>query len=212
MPKIVDPDQRRRHIVDAVERLIVRSGVESASLRNVADEAGLNVGSVRHYVDSQEAMLVAAYGSLVEGFTRRLEATIVAAATSGADPFAQVMEVLGQTLPLDEERRREVVIYFAFAEASRTIVSLQPHTHDLVEGLRYVCSQSLEHLGVPEDGRRAIALASLIDGLAFSMIHAPDLTSPEDALALVRDHLQGLLSSRGSRRRSTTRPPSRETR
>ena len=57
MPKLVDHDQRRREIAAALTRLIVRVGVEGASVRAVAAEAGWSMGAVRYYFGTQEELL-----------------------------------------------------------------------------------------------------------------------------------------------------------
>ena len=49
-------------------------GLERASLREVADEAGLAVGSVRHYFSSSEELLAHSFGVAVDRITGRLEA------------------------------------------------------------------------------------------------------------------------------------------
>lgn len=46
MPKQVDHDERRREIATAVLRLVTTGGVEAASLRTVAGEAGVSMGAV----------------------------------------------------------------------------------------------------------------------------------------------------------------------
>ncbi|MEI5134937.1 TetR family transcriptional regulator [Streptomyces libani] len=57
MPKQVDREARRREVVDALFRVAVRDGLQRASLRAVADEARLNIGSVRHYFAGQEELM-----------------------------------------------------------------------------------------------------------------------------------------------------------
>ena len=57
MPRQVDHQERRRHIGQAVLRLISTHGLEAASLRNVAAEAGVSMGTVQHYFDDKQAML-----------------------------------------------------------------------------------------------------------------------------------------------------------
>lgn len=189
----MDPEERRRHIVEAVERLIMRSGVEAASLRNVADEAGLNVGSVRHYFASHESMLVAAYESLVAGFEVRAGATVERVLTDGSlSPVGRAVAVLSEALPLDEERRREVVIYFAFAESSRWNAALEPYKHQLLRGLRELSRWVLVAVGV-SDETEVEAMAALLDGLSFAMIHAPDAMSADVAQGVVRSRLEALV-------------------
>jgi len=57
VPKQVDHQERRQHIGAAVLRLIATRGLEAASLRNVAAEAGVSMGTVQHYFTSKQEML-----------------------------------------------------------------------------------------------------------------------------------------------------------
>lgn len=56
----IDPRERRRDIVRAAFRLVVAEGVAGMSLRKVAAESGLNIGSVRHYFRGHDELLIAA--------------------------------------------------------------------------------------------------------------------------------------------------------
>ncbi|MGB3635817.1 MAG: TetR family transcriptional regulator, partial [Rubrobacteraceae bacterium] len=60
MPKIVDHEERRRELAEAVWRVILRDGVEGVSVRNVAAEAGWSTGALRHYVGTKEDLLASA--------------------------------------------------------------------------------------------------------------------------------------------------------
>jgi TetR/AcrR family transcriptional regulator, transcriptional repressor of bet genes len=48
MPKQVDHEERRQEIAAAVVRLVTTRGIETASLRTVASEAGVSMGAVQH--------------------------------------------------------------------------------------------------------------------------------------------------------------------
>ncbi|HWT95113.1 MAG TPA: TetR family transcriptional regulator C-terminal domain-containing protein, partial [Solirubrobacteraceae bacterium] len=110
MPKHVDHDQRRDELADAVWRLVVREGVEAASLRRVAAEAGWSVGSVRHYFATQHELLTFAMELVVTRATARLQTT-----PPGPDAPATAAALLGQLLPLDDERRAEMQVWLAFS-------------------------------------------------------------------------------------------------
>jgi AcrR family transcriptional regulator len=70
VPKIVDVEQRRADLTDAAARLIARSGIESATMREVAAEAGLTTGALTHYfTDKHELLLTTFQASLFPGFT-----------------------------------------------------------------------------------------------------------------------------------------------
>ena len=65
MPKQVDREERRRDIAAAVLRIVTTRGVEAASLRTVAAEAGVSMGAVQHYFTTKDEMLrfALAYGN-----------------------------------------------------------------------------------------------------------------------------------------------------
>lgn len=50
MPARIDAEERRQYVIDAAFRLIVAEGLEGLTLRKVAAEANLNIGSVRHFL------------------------------------------------------------------------------------------------------------------------------------------------------------------
>lgn len=58
MPKIVDHDLQREEFAKAAMRLIGREGLEGVTMRAVAAEAGLSYGSLFHYFDSKDELLM----------------------------------------------------------------------------------------------------------------------------------------------------------
>lgn len=59
-------------LAEAVWRVIRRDGLEHASVRNVAREAGLSMGSLRHYFSTQSELLIFALRLVIERIDRRL--------------------------------------------------------------------------------------------------------------------------------------------
>ena len=57
MPKIVDHEQRRAEIAEALWRVVARQGLEGATIRAVAAEAGWSRGIVEHYFDNKDELL-----------------------------------------------------------------------------------------------------------------------------------------------------------
>lgn len=129
VPKIVDAGERRQEVVDAVFRIIATDGLERASLREVAAEAGLAVGSVRHYFASSEELLVHSFAVVVDRITGRLTAAgrAVSRLSPGTDEHrAAVLTLLGQFLPLDEQRAVDCCVWLAFKNAARIKTFLAP--------------------------------------------------------------------------------------
>lgn len=59
-------------ILDAVEALVSRHGVEALTTTHVADEAGYAVGTIYQYFSNRTALLIAAHDRLLERLTGQL--------------------------------------------------------------------------------------------------------------------------------------------
>ena len=57
MPKIVDHDERRLELVDATWRIIARLGIEGATMREIATEAGFANGALKPYFPTRDTLL-----------------------------------------------------------------------------------------------------------------------------------------------------------
>lgn len=200
VPRVVDPVARRQSIAEAVFRVVLREGVEQASLRNVAEEAGLAIGSVRHYFDSHDDLIVFAMDALAEGIGTRLLAHLAELSSSG-DRRAVTERMLCEVLPLDDRRRDEAVLWLAFATAARTRPMLAPQAEQLYDGLRSLVRRILE--GARSSGRLAAfadvpletqRLSALLDGITVDAVLHPDRMPPELMLTLLRGHLDGLMA------------------
>ncbi|MDH3441029.1 MAG: TetR family transcriptional regulator C-terminal domain-containing protein [Gammaproteobacteria bacterium] len=72
MPKIVDHEAQRHRFAEAAMRLIARYGLEGVTMRAVAGEAGLSYGSLFHYFESKDDLLMHAVRHSMELQTRRV--------------------------------------------------------------------------------------------------------------------------------------------
>ncbi|MGI5505783.1 TetR/AcrR family transcriptional regulator [Lentzea sp. CA-135723] len=197
-PRVVDPVARRQAVAEAVFRVVVRDGVEQASLRNVAVEAGLSIGSIRHYFDNHDAVVVFAVEFLIDSVDQRVFEH-VKTMRDPADPRRPGERVLAEVLPLDDRRRDEAVLWLAFATAARTRSSLLPHAERLYDGLRKLCRRALTVMS--EAGTIAAThdlaleterLASLINGLTVDGVLHPDRMTPDLTVSVLRAHLDSL--------------------
>jgi AcrR family transcriptional regulator len=67
-----DKHERHHAILDAAERLLLRSPERIANVAEVADEAGLAKGTVYLYFPSKEVLLLAVHERNIDGFFRAL--------------------------------------------------------------------------------------------------------------------------------------------
>ncbi|RZS43468.1 TetR family transcriptional regulator [Herbihabitans rhizosphaerae] len=203
MPKIVDPEARRRDVAEAVFRVVARDGFASASLRNVADEAGLAIGSVRHYCGSHEQLMAIAFDALNDSFTARFMPHVGKVETTeprSPERQALVEAMLAEFLPLDEQRTREIVVWLEFSIAARGDSRYRPYVRRISSGMRMIVRRILD--GSRDAGQLAgdidldeetDRLAALIDGLALTAVTTPEAIPPERTMEVLRAHLGTLL-------------------
>ncbi len=89
--------ERIEQILDAFERSIVQYGLDGATLQRVADEAGVKLSMINHYIGKREALVKA----MVERFIER---------------YRQDTDAFLASCP--PERRLEELLGFYFSEAS----------------------------------------------------------------------------------------------
>ena len=69
-----DPDSKKRHILEAARRLLIKRGFQDIVLDDVAHAAGVAKGTLFLYYKSKEELFAAALTDLVEGLGLELEA------------------------------------------------------------------------------------------------------------------------------------------
>ncbi|UKA53063.1 TetR family transcriptional regulator C-terminal domain-containing protein [Arthrobacter sp. FW305-BF8] len=204
MPKIVDAAQRRQEIVGAVCRIIATDGLEGASLREVADEAGLAVGSVRHYFESSDDLLAYSFTAVSGRILTRLNEALtgLGPAADGADEDLAVLTLLGEFLPLDEERALDACAWLAFRNAARTRPFLAAEADRSHRAVAAVVGQVINRLVREQDATADDAgpqlvtaaehLLATLDGLAMHALLQPGWMSPEMCRDVLELHIEGL--------------------
>jgi AcrR family transcriptional regulator len=109
VPKIVDHDERRLELVDATWRIIARLGIEGATMREIALEAGFANGALKPYFPTKDTLLEFAFGHVFNRTNRR-----IARVTEGKSGLSALRAFCLEVLPLDEERVNEARIVIPF--------------------------------------------------------------------------------------------------
>ncbi len=177
--------------------MILDRGISAVSVRTVAEQAGLVVGSLRHVFPTRAELLSFSAELMVERATGRVLAT-----PWSDDPQQYALDVITRLLPLEPDSRAELEINLALVAecpAQPSLGGIRDHAHaQLLE----VCVRLVELLtGLPRDPELIVTarrLHAIVDGLALHLLHAePDDT--EWALAIIRDEIARIAGSRGSR-------------
>jgi AcrR family transcriptional regulator len=203
MPKQVDPGARRRDVVDALFRVVVRDGLQRASLRTVADEASLNIGSLRHYFTSQQQLMRFAMQAMLDRVSDRLLRRLDGIGeVRTLPPVAQrrfLADLLAELLPLDEDRRAEVTVFLDFVTAARTNPAFADLAEKAAQGTRTLVRRTLGRLQELGAIRTDLdldleteRLAALVDGLSLNAVLQPGILGAETCAAILYGHLDTL--------------------
>ncbi|MFB9473547.1 TetR/AcrR family transcriptional regulator [Nonomuraea salmonea] len=201
MPKIVDHDERRREVMSAARRVIVRDGIDAATTRAIAKEAGYSNGVLAHYFADKDEILLSALRQSHE----RIRARLTAKVEGASGPLAALRELLLDNLPLDADRAQETRLEVSFwsrslateelaevqrAEASdlrAAVRALLDRAHEAGE-LRHGVPSAPSAPSAPKDPSTsdelddlAEELLALVDGLSLHLLLYPGRLSRERA-------------------------------
>jgi TetR/AcrR family transcriptional regulator, transcriptional repressor of bet genes len=107
MPKIVDHAERRDVIAHFACRVVADYGFEQATVARIARAAGYTTGMVAHYFESKQEIILAALRLML----LRIEQRLTRERNSGE---ANLLDVLSEALPIDEQRFTECAFWMAF--------------------------------------------------------------------------------------------------
>ncbi|MFG3115958.1 TetR/AcrR family transcriptional regulator [Streptomyces sp. NPDC048197] len=196
MPKKVDHEARRQEISAALWRIAVTRGLDGASLRDVAAEAGISLGRLQHYFRTKDEMLLFALRRINQLAADRVRERIEALAGEPT-PREVLRACLSGMLPLDEKSRTGLLVGAAYyvravhdpalrAEAQQGI----PQLRDFFAGQLQRAAERGELAPERATEEEAMLLISLVDGLAtYALL---DVHQPETALRLLDRHLENL--------------------
>lgn len=194
MPKVVDHEERRRELAEAVWRIVRRDGIDHASVRAVAAESGWSSGSLRHYFPTQDALL---------GFAMELAYLRFLARLEKIDTTAGNREVLRslahEMLAMDEDRRVEAAVLLSFLPRAM----VEPSLHEMERfGTRQLYDEIARVLTAAQQAgelragvvplKAARLLVALIDGLNIHHGLGPDEVTAEEMVEALDERLDSL--------------------
>jgi len=194
VPKIVDHDHKRKIIVEAAWNIIEKEGIEKASIRRIASEAGMSTGALRHYFSNQDELLL----FIMEYFLARGKERSENKSWS-KKPLIAVQETLLELVPVDRDKQTETSVWLVFAIRSLTSVALNTKKDELTEGEYILMEALLEILikagYVNKDINieiEKLRLSVVIEGLSIHALLRPDIFTIEKTEQIITHHLNEL--------------------
>ncbi|WP_285733015.1 TetR/AcrR family transcriptional regulator [Nocardiopsis sp. ATB16-24] len=203
MPKIVDHEQRRRELAEALWRIIGEAGPAAVSIRSVAAEAGWSPGALRHYFRTREELLLFAMDLAEERATQRI-LDLDKTRSPHTPLLERAAEYAEQLLPLDRTRRAE---YRAW-EAAGTLGELDRDRERRWNSQRRLYRQLVAGLigaSVPDPflphpdpwvEEWSGYLHTHVDGLALQLVTTPGLIDADGARRRLRGFLARIQQAR----------------
>ncbi|MFD0050777.1 TetR/AcrR family transcriptional regulator [Actinomycetes bacterium NPDC127524] len=194
MPKIVDHQKQKEKLAEAAWRIIAEEGMEHATVRRVAKEAGISLGSLRHYFPTQSELLLFSMQLVLERIRKRASSLKLE-----GPPVEDMKLILREILPVDEQKRYETEVWLAFTVKAMSEPSLRKFSNEIYEETKsaiFFIIQSLENLGLASPNLDVFLeterLYALIDGLALHHLQKGDEVTPKLMESVIELHLESL--------------------
>ena len=198
MPKIVDHEERRREIVEAMWRVVEQAGFAAVSIRSVAAEAGMSKAAIGHYFPKRSDVIASAVERDIGTVTSELVELDLDTCTIDV-AVAALMVVI----PTTEQRRRHSQVWLSLLAAqdpdpdiSRSLTHLNVTVR---VGLMVVLRAFRKQGGVAASRDLLVESArlhALVDGLSLQALTDPTTMPPAQVETLVRLHLEDLAQPR----------------
>lgn len=154
----------------ALLEIAARNGLEAASVREVANEAGVSIGAVQHHFPTKDEMLAYSFRALADRVLKRLSSV-----DPDIDPARSLFSALSQLLPLDDQRGSEAHVMGAFAVRAVTSPSLSAIRSATLFTIRSGLATVLIRMEIPDPETRAALLLAAVNGLSLDAVSSPEL-------------------------------------
>ena len=176
--------ETQEQILDAAMEVIVRDGLDSTSMRAVAEEADVSLGLLSYHFDGKENLVVAAFqraaDQLIDHTSRRID-------EAGTDPRERIRAALRSWFDPEFSDLEHLEIWTAIWAVGRTNDEVAAAERDLYERsadlLRDAISDGRPSLSPDAVSRRVTDVIALQNGLWINWNRWADLDALERGLA-----------------------------
>ena len=177
-------ERRRNSILEAAIQVVRNGGVDSITHRNVAQEAGVPLGSITYYFESREVLITEALRHYMRRIERRAEKMVNERLGRPKERELTIDTILDLLVETDIAQEMCVVEYELIVYAARKEELLREvRTYRL--GFESQLAAALEQVGVPRPVLGARTLLNVVDGFDVER-----LIRPEDKATDLRQRLE----------------------
>lgn len=196
MPKIVDQKARRAHVAEAAVRVIARDSFEGMNMRAVAKEAGISYGSLFHYFESKEAVLLETVQHVING-----QEMAFTSAKHSVSPLQTLTRLLVEDTVVNGKTFDAHAVWISFLAQSiynKRLAERHKRIHELwLSTLENFLDNAKKRDEIRKDVNcrdEAIALWVLCAGISQRALLNPKSLPVRKQKSLIRDYLSKLRS------------------
>jgi AcrR family transcriptional regulator len=182
VPRLVDHSERRHELAAAAARVIARSGVAGATLREVAAEAGWTTGALTHHFTGKRELLRFTLEASLEGRWARRQAR------RSLSPAEALRATLVDALPTDDASTLHWTVTMAFCAQASGDPELAITQRDAYREFRTDVAALVSAADIAH-GEAAITeaerLIALLDGVALQALFDPETWPPSRQIAVI---------------------------
>ncbi|GIP32822.1 HTH-type transcriptional regulator PksA [Paenibacillus sp. J2TS4] len=188
----MDHEERRNQIAEATWRVILNQGMKGATVRNIAQEAGLSLGALRHYFSTQDELLAFAMKLVRDRATDRVQQI----AMGELSPKEKILNILLELVPVDDQKMVEMEVWFAFTFYTRHQPDVFDAQHDGIYSAMHKLIEYLDqHHMLRKDLDKELEtekLYALVDGIAIHALLEPQRVNKERIVAVLTHYLNSI--------------------
>jgi TetR/AcrR family transcriptional repressor of bet genes len=178
-------ETRRADLIAATQALVAEGGSDAATVRAIAARAGVTPGLIRHYFQSKDDLIRAAYTSLMDGMTATGADALEGV---GATPEERLAAFVSASLRPPVLDVGAVVLWAAYMHKVRIDPNLKAAHEAAYLSYRNTLQSLIATLqrDVPESQLRAEAIAcnGMIDGLWLEGSILPHAFAPDELVTI----------------------------
>lgn len=189
-------ERRREDLIAAALDLVAEGGLHAATVRAIADRAGVTPGLIRHYFTSKEELTRMAYHRLMEQMTG--DSAAVLRLGGPDDPMARLASFVAASVSPPVADSVAVGLWAAFVHDVRRDASMREiHTanylafRDMLQGLIAALPRTASDAHLRRD---AIACNGVIDGLWLEGSILPEAFDPGEIIAIALTAVGAILN------------------
>lgn len=173
VPAQEEPTGRQRQIAEAVWRIAAEHGLDRATIRDIATEAGVSPRVIQYHFTDKHELLITALRLLHRDNNRRARERI-AARRDVSQPRILLRATLEELLPLDEQRRtsfRVMTAYYARSLTDPALAAVFLHDETPLEDVIATLISAAGPDPSINVAREADLLVAGVTGLGLDLLH-----------------------------------------